>query len=116
MRADMIDFGGKTIWHPWLPMQNTLQTKLFKNIGINLSKGPIAMIFVEDQIEVGSTIKHHLGLGFAQVLVFMPDAFDLPEEVQGQVQRISFDMAGSDNYMTAVNAMIAAAPGQWMYY
>ena len=35
-----------------------------------LCQGPIALIFVEDSVEVNSTIKHHLGLGFGAVLVF----------------------------------------------
>ena len=38
-----------------------------------LRQGPIALIFVEDSVEVNSTIKHHLGLGFGTVLVFAVD-------------------------------------------
>jgi len=113
MRAVLADSSGKTIWHN---MQKKLRNKLSKITDKAPSGGPLAMIFVEDQAEIESTIRHHLGQGFAQVLVFMPDAFDLPEDVAREVQRISFDMTGSDNYITAVNAMNDAAPGRWMYY
>ena len=37
-----------------------------------LVKGPIALIFVEDQTEIDSTIRHHLDAGFKAVIVFMP--------------------------------------------
>lgn len=97
-------------------MRQKLKNKILQSTGKALPHGPVAMIFIEDQAEIGSTIQHHLNLGFAQVLVFMPEAFDLPDDLAGQVQRIDFDMAGGDNYRAAVNAMIDAAPGRWMYY
>ena len=97
-------------------MPQKLHNRILKSTGKTLPDGPLAMIFVEDQAELGSTIAHHLGLGFAQVLVFMPEAFDLPDDVADKVQRIDFDMTSGDNYRAAVNAMIDAAPGRWMYY
>ena len=97
-------------------MQQKLKNKILRSTGKALSDGPLAMIFIEDQAEISSTIRHHLGLGFAQVLVFMPEAFDLPDDLADKVQRIPFDMADGDNYRAAVNAMIDAAPGRWMYY
>lgn len=97
-------------------MQQKLKNKILRSTGKALPDGPLAMIFIEDQAEIGSTIRHHLGLGFAQVLVFMPEAFDLPDDVAEQVQRIDFDLTGGDDCRAAVNAMIDAAPGRWMYY
>lgn len=113
MHVDMADFRGKTIWHD---MQQKFLNKYLRKTGKGLPDGPLAMIFIEDPVEIGSTLRHHIGLGFAQVLAFMPDAFDLPDDLANQVQRISFDMSGSDNYQAAVNAMIGAVPGRWMYY
>ena len=64
-----------------------------KSADTTLKKGPVGMIFVEDDIEVGSTVRHHLDSGFKQLLVLMPDAFDLPEDVVDKVARIDFDIA-----------------------
>ncbi len=34
-----------------------------------LARGPVAMIFAEDQVEVESTVRHHLHCGFSAVLL-----------------------------------------------
>lgn len=81
-----------------------------------IAKGPIGMIFVEDQIEIDTTIRHHLVSGFTQLLIFMPEAFDLPEDIAEQIVRIDFDLTAGDSFADAVNQVIEAAPGQWLYY
>jgi len=81
-----------------------------------LAKGPIALIFVEDEVEVASTLRHHLGSGFAAVIVFMPPGFVLPEELAAQVHRIDHDTLAPRMLSETVNALIAAAPGTWFYY
>jgi len=87
-----------------------------KSADTTLQKGPVGMIFVEDDIEIGSTVRHHLDSGFKQLVVLMPDAFDLPEDVEDKVARIDFDIAKGADYVDAVNRIAAAAPGLWMYY
>ena len=79
-------------------------------------KGPLALIFVEDDVELGTTIRHHLNCGFDRILVLMPDAFDLPADVIDLVDRVSFDLASESAVSDAINDIIAAAPGIWMYY
>lgn len=86
------------------------------NPGRAFAKGPVALIFAEDETEIGSTLRHHLDCGFKSVLVFMPDEFDLDPDVVPAVHRIRHDLTGSDSLTSAVNAVIAAAPGLWMYY
>jgi len=81
-----------------------------------LAKGPIAMVLVEDDVEVDSTLRHHLQSGFAHVLALMPAVFDLPRDLQETVHRIDYDMSRDGAMETAVNTVIAAAPGQWIYY
>lgn len=81
-----------------------------------LTEGPVALILIEDETEIGSTLRHHVDCGFGTVLALMPDAFDLPAHLGDAVQRISFDALGADAAQRAVNAVIAAAPGQWLYY
>ena len=94
---------------------NSLDQFLSKAKGL-LAKGPIAMIFVEDEVEVDTTLRHHIDLGFREILVLMPPGFDLPLDVARRVHRINFDVVAGDDVATAVNAVINAAPGTWLYY
>ncbi|MCZ4351033.1 hypothetical protein O4H61_00750 [Roseovarius aestuarii] len=82
----------------------------------HLAKGPIALIFVEDDVELGSTLRHHLDAGFVELVVFLPDNFDLPGDVADKVARVAFDMARGDDCVQAINAVIPVAAGQWLYY
>ena len=81
-----------------------------------LAKGPVALIFVEDLIEVPSTIRHHQRQGFRQVLVFAPPALELSEALARSVHRIDYDMFADAALETAVTRIARAAPGIWMYY
>lgn len=81
-----------------------------------LAKGPIALILVEDLIEVDTTIRHHLNCGFASVLVFAPPELDLPAALEDRIHRIRYDMFADHATEQAVNAIIDAAPGIWLYY
>ena len=81
-----------------------------------LAKGPMAMIFIEDEIEVNSTLRHHLDLGFAQVIALMPPPFALADDVQDKVIRVDFEARRGAGFVEAVNQVIAAVPGIWLYY
>ncbi|MGR3637607.1 MAG: hypothetical protein ACU0BK_17005 [Shimia sp.] len=80
------------------------------------AKGPIALIFVEDDVEIDSTIRHHLDLGFLKVVVFMPDAFELAEDLAEICPRVRMDNTRSDQVMQAVSAVNDLMIGQWVYY
>lgn len=82
-----------------------------------LAKGPVAMIFAEDQAEIGSTLHHHLGLGFRSLLLLGDASLPPPEALAPQVHHIRLDVHRDDAVPDAVNALIAAAPADtWMYY
>ncbi|ATG38520.1 glycosyltransferase family 2 protein [Phaeobacter piscinae] len=82
-----------------------------------LTKGPVALIFVEDKVEIATTLRHHLDLGFATVVVFMPDAFDIPYDLETRIERVPYDCSRRDAVFDAINKVIAAAaPGCWLYY
>jgi len=81
-----------------------------------LALGPIAIVLVEDDVEVDTTLRHHLQLGFEHVLALMPAAFDLPRDLQETVHRIDYEATREGATEAAVNAIIAAAPQQWVYY
>jgi len=81
-----------------------------------LAKGPVALILVEDATEVDSTIQHHLQLGFKSVLVFATQGMAPSAEDTGNIHLIPYDMSAEDAMTTAVNSIIKAAPGVWLYY
>lgn len=86
--------------------------------GAALSKGPVAMVFAEDEVELDSTLRHHVDLGFKSVLFFAPASFSLAPDVTEtpQVHRIAYDLTSGDSLTEAVDAVINAAPGLWMFY
>ena len=81
-----------------------------------LAKGPIALILVEDDVEIDTTVRHHQQYRFSQVIVLMPPSFELARDVAGTVIRIDYDPDRDLALETAVNRMIDAAPGQWLYF
>ncbi|MDJ0627060.1 MAG: hypothetical protein QNJ44_02270 [Rhodobacter sp.] len=81
-----------------------------------LAKGPVAMIFIEDLVEAESTIRHHMTLKFTSIVVFAPPELALPQDMAKAIHRVQFSMLQAHALETAVNAVIDAAPGIWMYY
>lgn len=81
-----------------------------------LAKGPVALIFVEDDVEVAATINHHLLAGFKSVVGFMARDIDLNDDVTQSFTRVDWDITYGDAAIDIVNACIAAAPGTWLYY
>ncbi|MFV2038477.1 MAG: glycosyltransferase family 2 protein [Paracoccaceae bacterium] len=81
-----------------------------------LTKAPVATILPEDLVEVDTTIRHHQLAGFRTVVVFAPDEWKLPEDLQVEVFLVHHDMTAQNATCDVVNAMIDAAPGVWFYY
>jgi len=80
-------------------------------------KGPVAIVLVEDDVEVATTIRHNQQIGFRHVIVCMPREFDLARDLVDLVIRVDYDMAAPAAMETAVNAVIGALPsGTWAYY
>lgn len=84
--------------------------------GAALAKGPVGLIMVEDLIEVESTIRYHQLAGFRALVVFAPTALELPPALEDTIHRVDYNMFKEHALETAVNAVIAAAPGLWLYY
>lgn len=81
-----------------------------------LSKEPVALIFVEDDVEIATTLRHHVQCGFGSVVALIPDAFDLPADITDKVHRVPYDCGPRMAVVDAVNKVIEAAPGAWLYY
>lgn len=81
-----------------------------------LAKGPIGLILLEDAVEADSTVRHHLNAGFATVVVFGEADIALTEALAERVHRVHHDLLADDALTDILNGVIAAAPGQWIYY
>lgn len=80
------------------------------------AKGPLALVFAEDAVEVDTTLRHHLEAGFAQVALLAPEAIVVPAALEAKIHRIDYDVHADNALVDAVNRVIEAAPGIWLYY
>lgn len=98
------------------PMNHSSLDDFLKNGTAALARGPVAVILVEDLIEVDTAIRHHLNLGFASVLALAPPELSLPETLSDRIHRITIDIYRPLAFFEALNRLISAAPGLWFYY
>lgn len=88
-----------------------------KNGGDAVAEGPIALILVEDEVEVPATLRHHLKAGFKSVVAFMPDGMLLHEELESAIHRVDFNVKQTPlAHCEVVNAVIPMTHGEWLYY
>lgn len=80
-----------------------------------LTKGPIAIIMAEDATEVDTTIRHHLVAGFKAVLLLAPDEIPITPDLAGKIHRITHNVHAEAALPDAVNLLMDAAAGQWLY-
>ena len=72
-----------------------------------LAKGPLALVFAEDAVEVDTTIRHHLEAGFVQLALFAPDAIPVAAELEAKIHRIPYEAPTVEALVEAVNKVIA---------
>ena len=80
------------------------------------SNGPLAVVMAEDGVEVDTTLQHNLDMGFAQVVLLAHDGIALDPALEARVHRVACDTHAEGAMVTAVNRLIRAAPGLWIYY
>lgn len=81
-----------------------------------LTKGPLAVIMAEDEVEVASTLRHHLQAGFRDVLLLAPEGLALPTDLAELIHIAWHDVHAEAALTQAVTRIAEAAPGIWMYY
>lgn len=81
-----------------------------------LAKGPVALIFVEDPVEIASTLAHHADLGFRAVIAFLPEPLTPDEGRDAPVHWVRYDTHDPGAVPRAVNSLIAAAPATTWFY
>ncbi len=82
----------------------------------SLAKGPVALILAEDGVEIDTTLRHHLALGFRKVICFAPPGVVMDAELSAQIERVTVDLLQPRMTERIVNGCIDAAPGVWFYY
>ncbi len=76
-------------------------------------KGPYAIVLLEDDVEVSSTISHVQDLGFADIIVAGNP--ELHPDHDG-LHCIAHDMHSTQACAEVVNTVIAACPDVWLHY
>lgn len=97
-------------------MRYTSLTEFLTKGKAALAKGPVALILAEDEIEIDTTLRHHLRAGFRDVVLLAPEQISLPEKLESTVHRVDYDVHVEGALVAAVNSVIEAAPGIWLYY
>lgn len=82
----------------------------------HIENGPIALILIEDDVEVASTLHHHAQSGFAQLIALCLRETILPDGLPQNLHRVDFDVSADDALPAIANAMIKGFPGVWLYY
>ena len=89
-------------------MHHTSMESFLKDGAGALAKGPVAIVLVEDDVEVATTLRHHQQAGFVSVVVLMPAQFDLPLDLQESVHRIDYNLGPEGAMEDGVNQIIAS--------
>ncbi|TDL81778.1 hypothetical protein E2L08_03740 [Palleronia sediminis] len=79
-------------------------------------KGPIAIIFAEDDAALDATLAHHAAKGFATILLMAGPAIAPTAPPPACVTRIGWTQVAPNAVIDAVNRVIELAPHQWIYY
>ena len=88
----------------------------FKSGKNHLQKGPIALIFAEDEVELASTILHHSKLGFVEIIIFTKAMPTLPSEIKSKLVSVYVDLFNSSEVSAIINKINILASGQWIYF
>lgn len=83
----------------------------------HLARGPVALVFIEDDVEIASTLLHLSRAGFRSIVAFAPEPIAIPDAVASLAIRVTHDTLVRHAWMQTVNAVIdATPPGTWLHY
>ena len=94
---------------------DSLDTFLKKQAGA-LLKGPVALVFAEDEIGLGATLRHHARIGFENIILLAQEDIVLPADCVDLCHHVVNDPGSQETLVSAVNKAIAALDGRWLYY
>lgn len=88
-----------------------------KGAPLALAKGPLAIVFAEDEVELDTTVRHHLDAGFTHLVLLADPVLTLSSSLETRIFRVTHDVFADNALLNAVNRLNAAAtPGIWLYY
>ena len=90
-------------------------TSFINSEGRSLAKGPIALLFIEDDVEVETTLDHHIKLGFKQIIVLAKSFPEVDEDTLTQVTTVYVDTFADDCVERTVNTLMPHLAGAWVY-
>lgn len=97
-------------------MHFTSLSMLKANARPSLGNRPVGLILMDDDVEVESTIAHHLNVGFGDLLLFCAPEATMPDNLAPNVHRVDCEVTSDDALPMVINTAIKALPGQWIYY
>ncbi|WP_435231420.1 hypothetical protein ACMAZE_06740 [Pseudopelagicola sp. nBUS_20] len=97
-------------------MQYDSISKFIQSGTSHLSSGPIALIFIEDDTEIDSTLRHHLDLGFKKVIAFIPSDFVIAADLAKVCPRVTMESVRGDAMQNAIDVIQKTSEGVWFYY
>jgi hypothetical protein len=97
-------------------MHHTSLAALLDRPPPGFGKGPVALILAEDDVELASTLDHHLKIGFRDVILLAPEGVEVSPEHEARVHIAPHDVFAEGALVQAVNRAIRALPGRWLYY
>jgi hypothetical protein len=81
-----------------------------------LKKGPVALIFAEDDVELDATTRHHLNASFLHTVAFAMSDFAIADDVADRIVRVSYEMLTPTALEIALNSVMNATGDIWIYY
>ena len=97
-------------------MHHTSLAALLDRPPPGFGKGPVALILAEDDVELASTLDHHLKIGFRDVILLAPEGVEVSPGHAARVHIAAHDVFAEGALVQAVNRAIRALPGRWLYY
>lgn len=88
----------------------------FERSTLTLSKGPIAILLVEDEVEAQASLDHMARVGFATIVAMAPEAVPLTQPEGATMIRVGWRNDAQGAVPAAVNAVAQKGPGLWMHY
>lgn len=97
-------------------MQHDTLTDFVTHARKSPPKGPVAIVIVEDNVEIASTLGHLHKQGFKTLLAVAPATCSFPDDLPADLHRITHNTTGPEAAPRIVNTLIPALQNQWVHY
>jgi hypothetical protein len=82
-----------------------------------LARSPVAVLIIEDTVEVGSTVAHLRQAGFREIVALVPPGIRLPADLGEPLHAVTWNTVADAALTRAMNPIIAVSPeSTWLHY